>query len=109
MTLRFCKYNNYYDRIVKKFNTVSGYNIFKIKDMTGIDFNPNDGVNTEVMVEYFDMIPANDPDYLVVWYTRTVGDTVEDVIDSRWFIMDMTRTRGNQWKVSLRRDVVADY
>ena len=44
----------------------------------------------------------SESDYLLV----IIPDTQE--IESRWFILDCDRTRTNQYKVTLKRDVIAD-
>lgn len=51
MTLYVLRYNNYYNRIVKKEDSLSAYlgtnNENLIYDLPGVNFNPNDGVMTE--------------------------------------------------------------
>ena len=42
-------------------------------------------------------------DYLIAHNPQT------DEIDSRWFIIDCTRTRDGQWQLTLHRDLVVDY
>lgn len=70
--------------------------------MDNIQFNDNDGVSTEVILEDFtDRLDGREPNYLLV-YNGTV-------LSSRWFILDKIRTRSGQWRVSLRRDLLADY
>lgn len=99
MKLQFLAYNNYYDRLIK---TETSYSNFLLLEMDNIQFNDNDGVSTEVILEDFtDKLDGKEPNYLVV-YNGTV-------LSSRWFILDKTRTRSGQWRVSLRRDLLADY
>lgn len=70
--------------------------------MDNIQFNDSDGVSTEVILEDFtDKLDGREPNYLLV-YNGTV-------LSSRWFILDKIRTRSGQWRVSLRRDLLADY
>lgn len=48
MTLYVLNYNNYYNRILKKEDTLSAYlDSNKVYELSGVNFNPNDGVNTE--------------------------------------------------------------
>ena len=51
MTLYILNYNNYYNRILKKEDTLSAYlganNENLVYDLSGVNFNPNDSVNTE--------------------------------------------------------------
>lgn len=99
MKLQFLAYNNYYDRLIK---TETSYSNFLLLEMDNIQFNDNDGVSTEVILEDFtDKLDGREPNYLAV-YNGTV-------LSSRWFILDKTRTRSGQWRVSLRRDLLADY
>lgn len=113
-TLYFFNYNNYYNRIVKQQKLISDYvalgdTVF-LGTVSGINFNPNDGVNTEQVVNIDQIIKNGEaidlnrthPDYLIT--------TDEDSnIISRWFIIDSQRTRGSQYKLTLRRDLVVDY
>ena len=108
-------FNNYFNRIVKKYSTLTEYknNSTSYVDFLNINFNINDGVNTSLIVggptqtedgqvlfwEY-----NGTPDYLIVYDN---GDN-EDLIRSRWFILDAEKTRTGQYKLSLKRDVVVD-
>lgn len=102
-------YNNYFNRIVKIENSVNDYitafgETSKRVDL--INFNPSDGVNTELILGEGDY--HGTPDYLIVFDETTEDSEITQTIISRWFIMDMDRTRGGQYKLSLRRDVIAD-
>lgn len=108
MNLDFCSYYQYSDRKIKRINARNPYyaeNIL-ITTMYDTQFNPNDGINAVAKLEHFSDIPlAKEPNYVVAWW---VNDDLEQVIDSRWFIMDYHRTRAGQWIVNLRRDVIAE-
>lgn len=103
MNLYILNYNNYYNRIVKKEATLADY-LTKDPDyqtLLNTNFNPENGVNTTHVVGG----PINWTDrgnYLIA-----VNDTGD--IDSRWFIIDSTRTRAGQFMLTLRRDLVVDY
>lgn len=91
-------FNNYYNRRILShaaysdyLSAASSYTVF-----TGINFNPNDGVTTDLIVN-----AAKNPDYLLV-----LDDNY--AIESRWFILRTVRTRGGQYQLSLRRDVIVD-
>lgn len=110
-----CSYNNYYNRIVKKLDTVDGYRAAttpSFTDLENINFNPGDGVTTDLVVGKgvgaFLNWDQGGPDYCIVYDSTTVEDVTTETIKSRWFIMDEDRTRGGQYKISLRRDVLAD-
>lgn len=103
MTLYFLRYNNYYNRMVKKEDSLEGYLGYAVgSPLTGcINWNPNDGVDTEQVVNSFSWETYENPDYVVV-----VNDSNE--IDSRWFVIENTRLRNGQMKLLLHRDVVVD-
>ena len=96
-------YNNYFNRIIKKESTLAAYKALdsNYTDIASVNFNPADGVNTELVVGT-SSIPHN-YDYLIVW------DDSNSSITSRWFIMDEDRTRGGQYHLTLRRDVIIDH
>ena len=103
-TLIFLKYNNYFNRIMRRENTLEAYRQYRISGENGrlsefynVNFNPNDGVETTQDINWF----AEQPDYLVV---------SENGIDisSRWFIIESTRLLNGQHRCNLRRDSIAD-
>lgn len=97
-------YNNYYNRIVKRLDTLDEYMTYS----TGItiescSFNPNDGVTTS---HYFKSnIKQFNGDYLLETQVNTQG--IEQ-IKSRWFILEVRRERVGGWTLTLQRDIVAD-
>ena len=112
MNLLICSYNNYYNRIVKKLETVNEYRGATTPlfiDITDVNFNPADGVATSVIVGkgtgMFLNWEKGSPDYCIVYETANNVET----INSRWFILDMDRTRSGQYQLTLRRDVLADF
>ena len=52
MNLIVCSFNNYYNRIYKKYDTISGYvlNSRSYIALDNIDFNPADGVTTTLIL-----------------------------------------------------------
>ena len=98
-TLYLLHYNNYYNRIVKKEDTLEAYQQYVIGDpVQNVNFIPNDFVNTTQVINW----QNDDPDYLLV--VDEDGNIV-----SRWFIISTTRTRAGQLQLDLHRDLVADY
>lgn len=98
MTLYILNYNSYYNRLVKKEDSIEGYQAYIHYTQMNANFNPNDSINTQHIVgqgEY-----DGKGDYLIVY---------DNDIVSRWFIIDSTRTRAGQWQLTLHRDVIADY
>jgi hypothetical protein len=108
-------FNNYYNRIIKKYDSVSDYineigeeNYAIRGEGTGIvqgnkgpvNFNINDGVNA-VLTYNYDPNQDWQPNYILVC-------DLEHTIKSRWFVMEAKRTRQGQYKLNLHRDVIAD-
>lgn len=101
MTLYFLQYNNYYNRLFKKENTVLQYQNAGsiVHTIYSTDFNENDGVVTEKIANIdLDSIP----DYCLVCEEN-------NTIVSRWFVTECIRTRKGQYRIRLQRDVIADY
>ena len=115
------KFNNYANRIVVKYSTLEEYQQRAASYITfsDINFNPNDGVMTELVVgnevqqqpvssnttTVLDWETNGSPDYLVCF--KTSGTT--NTIISRWFITECVRTRLGQFKLQLKRDSIADH
>lgn len=104
MNLVFMTYNNYYNRIIKKEDTIAAYDnvVSDSQEFYDIQFNPNDGVSTEQIVNWR---LGWTPDYVVV-YDDSLPAT--SAIQSRWFVIEWVRTRTGQYKATLHRDVIAD-
>lgn len=99
MTLYYLRYNNYYNRLIKREESVVDYLPYLIRSQTGVwNWNPADGVDTEVIMAQW---TYDTPDYLVV------ADD-EDNIVSRWFVVDADYLLKSQYRVRLHRDVIAD-
>lgn len=95
------KFNNYFNRRLKKINTLSDVDYDFIQSDTNLSFNPNDGVDTT-----FTLGTQRNPydgscDYLI--YAE------DNTIISRWFIIEQPRLRQGQYQLTLKRDLVADY
>ena len=96
-------YNNYFNRIVKSELTLGAYkaldsNYTTIED---VNFNPADGVYTTQVLGTSSA--SHNYDYLIV------SEHTDNSIVSRWFILDEDRTRGGQYQLTLRRDVIIDH
>lgn len=107
----FKGYNNYKNRQVKFSDALSDYTSnytfsqplnSTFTTTTAVDFNENDGVETECVVNWKPS-PMFEPDYMLV-----VTNDGNNTIVSRWFVMEWVRTRSNQYRATLRRDVIAD-
>lgn len=98
MNLYLLKFNNYYNRIVKKFDTLAEYLVtpyYNNDVVENVNFNPNDGVDTEQIINSNGKF-----DYCIL----SDGITIE----SRWFIIECKRERNGQYRLTLRRDLVVD-
>lgn len=99
LNLYYLHYNNYYNRIIKKFDTLPEYLVSPYYDgcvTENAAFNPNDSVETVMIVNQANF----DYDYLVAGTTTNIV--------SRWFVMEAIRKRNGQYELKLRRDMMAD-
>ena len=102
-TLYLYSYNNYYNRRLKKEADISGYGIpVYLETGDNLNFNPNDGVNTQFVAGRYGNPYNGKADYAIYSEDNTT-------ITSRWFIIEQTRTLKNQYKLTLRRDLLADF
>lgn len=117
-------FNNYFNRIIKRYNTLADYISHSEAhyDFSGINFNPNDGVTTTHIIGSTtqqqaggpNLVPLawehdGNPDYLIAYETEQVGIATNTVIRSRWFITESVRTRNGQYSLKLKRDSIADF
>ena len=106
MNLYLLQYNNYYNRILKRENTLEDYLVLSPYpiDIIGIkNFNYADGISTQQIVNYnLDATEYGYPDYAVAVdeYNNIIG---------RYYIVDMVYTRKGQYLATLYRDLLADY
>lgn len=105
------RYNNYYNRDIKKFDTLSQYEdancIVEEATQYLCNFKENDGVSTEQTINIVRNIDTIDSDYsLNCNYVLVTSDT--NKIISRWFVIDIVKVRDLQFKLQLRRDLIAD-
>ena len=97
MTLYLLHYNNYFNRIIKTETALEDYLDYSLGSIQNVNFNPADGVDTEQIINW----SGDTPDYVVC-----VNE--QSQIDSRWFVIEASRTRGLQYLLKLKRDVIAD-
>ena len=96
MTLYILSYNNYFNRQVKVLSKIEDYTPYVKQKIEHVSFNPNDGISTTQIVNAYSV-----GDYLVC--------SENDVdVDSRWFIIEASRTRQGQYNLKLKRDSIAD-
>ena len=101
-TVYFYKFNNYYNRIIKRYATIAEYtsNATLLGKQENCNFVHGDGVNSS-FVWNKDASTTDTPDYVVV-------DDYKGNI-SRWFVTNSFKTRDRQDRLTLRRDLIADY
>lgn len=98
--LYFLHYNNYYNRKVKKFDTIAEYlqePYYLGANIPNASFNPNDGVDAQHVCNIQDF----DYDYMIV------TDKTQNIV-SRWFVIESRRERTGQYTLTLKRDQFAD-
>lgn len=117
-TIYFLKnFNNYYNRIIKKYDTVQEYlnvvgtgnyairgnspNATNIGGLGSVNFNINDGITSEITYNY-ENTQTWQPDYVLV------ADESDNIL-YRFFVIEAVRTRRGQYHIQLRRDVIADH
>lgn len=98
--LYFLKFNNYANRRYKPLNSLTEINQY-VNYTGSYNFNPGDGVSTQVVVGLKDNPYIYNCDYVV--------ETVAGVIKTRWFIMESHFNREGQCILNLYRDIVADF
>lgn len=97
----FLKYNNYFNKILKKKNTIEDYIAYQVGEVqTDTNFIPGNGISTKHIINYGWSLNDN-PDYVVV------TDSLNNIL-SRWFVIDADRTRAGQYSLTLKRDILAD-
>ena len=97
----FLKYNNYFNKILKKKNTIEEYIAYQVGEVqTDTNFIPGNGISTKHIINYGWSLNDN-PDYVVV------TDSLNNIL-SRWFVIDADRTRAGQYSLTLKRDILAD-
>lgn len=97
-------FNNYYNRIVKKFNSLTDYEPFITHFQSNYNFVPNDEVNTQVVLGSNVNNYDGTGDYLLA-----VNEDNTNEIASRWFIVESVKDRAGQFTLTLRRDLIADH
>lgn len=111
-------FNNYFNRTVKKYSALADYqsNSTAYVNFESINFNPNDGVVTELILGNesqkennlpLDWENVGTPDYCVCY--ENVGSPAVATIRSRWFVLESERLRTGQYRLALKRDVVAEH
>lgn len=101
--LYLLNYNNYYNRQLKKLTSISDYISTDgyIDTISDVNIDIQDDLNTTLIINYNSFEKAT-PNYLLI------EDTIENLF-TRWFVIECAQIRGLQFKLQIRRDVIADY
>lgn len=103
-TLYLLNFKNYFNREIEVPGnaiddyTHAGYSLLNTINNMSL-WNPNDGVNTVITT---------------TWYTNTIPNYVivtpdnSGIIESRWWVIKHERIAGTQYRLYLRRDLIAD-
>ena len=97
MTLQILNFKNYTDRLCNRLETVNEYRQYALHELLDIQFNMGDGIRTTQIVN----VDLNGGNYLVV--------SENNVILSRWYIMETDWLRMGQARLHLKRDVIDDF
>ena len=105
MTLLFLNYNNYYNRIFKKEDTLAGYRNYLLFEAQNNNFVIADGIHTtvDIGIPSFAAYTYNGNANYVVAYDEGTGEM------SRWFILEQEILRQGQYRATLRRDLLVDF
>lgn len=100
----FENFNNYANKTSLMYQTINLYP--KAAYEATINFNPNDGANTSLVLMYKDNVlaaPINlEPDYAIVCDNS-------DKIESRWYVTNSSRISDSKFRIVLKRDIASDY
>lgn len=95
------KYNNYYNTRLKPLKSINDIDYSFVQADTNLSFSPGDGVDTTFVLG----TQRNPYDGTCDYVVYAEGN---DII-SRWYIMDQPRLRQGQYKLTLKRDLIADF
>ena len=93
-------YNNYYNRIFRAYLNFSDYSNYALYSFDNVNFDSGDGITTTLVVN-----SDAEADYLIETVINSSGD---ELVNSRWFILESKFMRKDQYRLTLRRDVLAD-
>lgn len=98
-------FNNYFDRKIKKYSTLSEYQTnASYKTFSNINFIYGNGVET---TQIFNIKNKEESESQHYNYCLVVDK--EDKIESRWFVLEQIRNSAGQYTISLKRDLISDF
>ena len=94
---------NYFNRIIKKYDTLDEYQALGSYYITTLNFDPGNNLTTTLIIGSTSVNALTfDCNYLLIYNS-------DNEILQRWWVMDQKRTRAGQYTLSLKRDVIADF
>lgn len=103
INLYILQFNNYYNRTIRKYETIEEYRRYVLEVIPNINnFDFGDGINTSHIFPYKGKAT---PDYALITEEDESGN---EIIKSRWFVIESNFIRGNKFEIELRRDLIAD-
>lgn len=111
MKLSLFNLHNYRDRVIISKPFVSNYTALLGSPITlgNINFIANDGIRTEQIVNYPQTMPLYCDGTAAPSYAIVSEDYNSNYIVSRWWVIGSQILRNGQARLSLLRDVLADY
>ena len=111
MKLSLFNLHNYRDRVIISRPLVSNYTSLLGSPITlnNINFIANDGIRTEQIVNYPQTMPLYCDGTAAPSYVIVSEDYNSNYIVSRWWVIGSQILRNGQARLSLLRDVLADY
>ena len=102
--LYLLQYSNYYNRVIKKKDTLEEYlnAAANYEVCSGRNYNPYDGISTKFTINTQDLNSDFPYDYLLVC------DETDNIV-ARWYIMEAVRQCQGQFVISCYRDVITDW
>lgn len=94
------QYNNYYNRQLKTTTLLSDYSPYLVASILDCNIDIKDAINTNIIINYKSDLAT--PNYLLIQDRASLAFT-------RWFVIECSMTRGLQYSLTIRRDVIADY
>lgn len=100
MELLFCKFNSYFNRrVIRGGDSIEDYLSFAASNpVNNFSYQPKDEIDLEQVIN---RSPSEIGDYAVV--------SDGGKIIAKYFVIGMTRNAVGQYRVSMRRDVIAEY
>lgn len=93
----YLNFNNRFNRKIKRYDTIESYEPFVVGSSQKENFKWNDEMRTTITANIDEV-----PNYCLLCDEN-------NLIVSRWFVIDGVYNRGNQYTLSLERDTIADY